>query len=262
MDVCKTGSAVIVLACSWFGVAGCSFSFFQRVPDDGYPACDEPDCSGYGPANVDTALAITSGVLAITHVAIGASGPEVCLIEEWGMCADVSTEFYAAAGVYALAAVVYGLSAGFGHAWAKDCEAAWDAHNQWLAKQGRGPEAEPPVGDGNPRASSPTDPLKQPVQDLSCPPGSRVLGKLPPAGWERFCARVLPSGMVVRHGPARTWFDTGRVASEGAYHEGERHGGWAFWYSDGQVRLEATYHRGQKVGAWKRWSRDGVAQPE
>ena len=278
MKVCRCASVAGILVGLGLAVSGCSLLYFQRVPDDGYPPCDEPACSGAAPAIVDTALAAGSAVLAVTNLVIGVSDPRLCLSNSGLLCYDLSDEVQTAAGVFAFAAVIYGLSAAFGHAWAGDCKAAWAVYDDSLAqqkecqerRQAKGKERRQEQrqehgrqagaireGDAVPAAQAVVE--KHPVQDLTCLPGTRVLGRMPPAGWERYCARVLPSGLVVRHGPSRAWFDNGQVASEGTYRDGERHGRWTFWYVNGQVRLEATYHRGSKVGVWKRWSRNGEA---
>lgn len=249
----KTVLLLALLCCFGWSSQGCSLLFFERVPEDGPAPCDEPTCGSRGLVVADTVIASQAAAGSLALLIGGLALPMTCG-EDGFICVDFSPVFYLGAGLLAVPALVYGISAGFGHAWEKDCETAWDRHRAWAEQRSAPPDqASPPKAPAGP----PSPAFAHPIEDVTCPPQTRAMGALPPRAWERFCAAVWPAGLVVRHGPARAWYPDGQVASEGLYLDGERHGRWTFWYPDGQRRLEATYDRGQKVGRWKRWSRDG-----
>ncbi|MCM2332907.1 MAG: hypothetical protein NDI82_03060 [Anaeromyxobacteraceae bacterium] len=122
---------------------------------------------------------------------------------------------------------------------------------------------------------------------LDCPPGATPRGAAPPDDFEAFCeGRPDPYGRPRRHGPARTWYDDGRLRTEAHWREGTyradaRVGTWTVWYEDGGLEergewaddrphgAAATWHRGGKrrsegrfclgvqCGAWTTWDEGG-----
>lgn len=67
-----------------------------------------------------------------------------------------------------------------------------------------------------------------------CPSGTEQLGAEPPEGDMSWC--VDNDGN--KHGPYKTWYENGKIESEGEYSKGVRIGTWRYWSPSG--KLERT----------------------
>jgi hypothetical protein len=60
-----------------------------------------------------------------------------------------------------------------------------------------------------------------------------------------------------REGVARSWYQSGRLASESHYCVGKVHGLSRQWYPNGQLAVEASYVQGKQEGRTLGWYRNG-----
>ncbi len=79
-----------------------------------------------------------------------------------------------------------------------------------------------------------------------CPAGTVLTGGVPPKAKELWCARG-----EVRHGPYTRWHDSGQIAEQLNYVNGQQDGRSVQWDPEGQILEEGTYRAGQKTGRWK-----------
>ena len=113
--------------------------------------------------------------------------------------------------------------------------------------------ASTPVGDATAH-----EPPRPPI---TCPEGSRLRGKSPPAGNRMWCDG--PGGES--HGPFIGWYSEGQKRSEGTFVHGKPDGVWRAWYRSGELRSEARYDKGERVGEvieLDPWGRPLPARPE
>ena len=67
-----------------------------------------------------------------------------------------------------------------------------------------------------------------------------------PEAREAWC-EILWHGKTVQHGPYRSWWPNGKLASKGQYVYGKADGKWQGWYGNGQVQGEELFDLGRKV---------------
>lgn len=58
-------------------------------------------------------------------------------------------------------------------------------------------------------------------------------------------------------GPARAYYDTGVLASKGAYKAGKMHGAWEFFRKDGSVMRSGRFNLGEQTGTWRTYDKNG-----
>jgi hypothetical protein len=87
----------------------------------------------------------------------------------------------------------------------------------------------------------------------SCPKGSERFGAAPPAGMEIGCR--TPKGKL--EGRFATFYDNGKKAEEGEYHDNLAVGIWTAWFADGKKQLETSYEAGEKSGLETEWYPSG-----
>jgi antitoxin component YwqK of YwqJK toxin-antitoxin module len=85
---------------------------------------------------------------------------------------------------------------------------------------------------------------------LACPAGAERRGGAPPEAFEEWCEAKDAAGRPVRHGPARTWYDDGRLWTEASFRDGLRDGPFVEWHRSGAKAREGAYAADAKVGAW------------
>ena len=87
---------------------------------------------------------------------------------------------------------------------------------------------------------------------INCPGGTKLLGELPPDGYEQWCARKS-DGQSVRHGGWIAWHTKTRKKALGQYDEGIESGHWQGWHENGAKEWEGDYKNGERHGAWTLW---------
>ncbi|MBK9519268.1 MAG: hypothetical protein IPO09_18375 [Anaeromyxobacter sp.] len=93
---------------------------------------------------------------------------------------------------------------------------------------------------------------------LDCPPGTALSGGGPPELFEAWCTgRPDAYGTPRRHGPARSWYDTGALRVEAHWAEGRRDGAFIEHHRDGKPARTGQYARDEKVGTWTIWFESG-----
>lgn len=95
-----------------------------------------------------------------------------------------------------------------------------------------------------------------------CPAGTSSAGEPPPAGYEVRCERPDPAGRPRRHGPSRTWYDTGELRSESTWRDGVLHGPFVEYHRGGGRARQGEYQDGEKQGAWTIWFENGNREEE
>jgi len=112
---------------------------------------------------------------------------------------------------------------------------------------------------------------------VACPEGARRVEARSPSGLEQWCERPGQAGRVVRDGPYRAWYPSGRLKIEGQLADGLKTGAWTYWHGNGiaggrgQASEAGEYRAGREHGRWMRWHslgspreageyRDGVRQ--
>ncbi|HET7823827.1 MAG TPA: hypothetical protein VFK90_00775, partial [Anaeromyxobacter sp.] len=99
---------------------------------------------------------------------------------------------------------------------------------------------------------------------LACPAGTERGGAAPPEGYEEWCeAKVkdVPDARR-RHGPARVYYDDGRLWVEESFTDGVRDGRFVEWHRNGARAREGAFAAGSKQGRWTIWTEDGTVAEE
>lgn len=91
-------------------------------------------------------------------------------------------------------------------------------------------------------------PLDASAKGLNCPTGSRPNGETTPEVREAWC-EVIRDGKVVQHGPSKTWWPNGKLASTGQYNYGVPVGKWTGWFPSGKLQGEEWFEAGVRVKA-------------
>jgi hypothetical protein len=89
-----------------------------------------------------------------------------------------------------------------------------------------------------------------------CPPGTREKSG-PEDGGRGWWCEIEAEGRTVRHGPARSWFDNGFLASEGEYDHGRRTGTWTRYWRSGGRGVQAEFRDDLQHGWMHRWDEFG-----
>jgi hypothetical protein len=99
---------------------------------------------------------------------------------------------------------------------------------------------------------------------LACPAGAQRAGAAPPEGNEEWCEAPIPemTDKKRREGPARVYYDDGRLWVEESFHAGERDGPFVEWHRNGAKAREGRFARGLKDGAWTVWRDSGRVEEE
>jgi antitoxin component YwqK of YwqJK toxin-antitoxin module len=63
-----------------------------------------------------------------------------------------------------------------------------------------------------------------------------------------------------RHGNWKSWYDDGKVWTEGRFDNGKRTGKGVIYYTNGQKRCEGMYEDDKAVGEWVFWDDLGKEQ--
>jgi len=126
-------SRKVLVAGLAFALAGlllsaCSWTLFQRVPEDGYRPGERPRCSNSSLPIVDASLAGLFGTLAVPLTVGGATWREGD--DETPMYVDMGAPFLAVGIGLGVAAITHAISALSGRSYADDCERAWDDYEQ------------------------------------------------------------------------------------------------------------------------------------
>jgi hypothetical protein len=85
---------------------------------------------------------------------------------------------------------------------------------------------------------------------LECPAGTERRGAAPPEGSEEWCEGKDAAGVPRRDGPARTFYEDGRVWIEESYRDGKLDGRFVEYHRSGAKAREGAYAVGRKTGAW------------
>ena len=59
-----------------------------------------------------------------------------------------------------------------------------------------------------------------------------------------------------------SFYENGKVKSEGYTRKGKRYYGWWLWYENGNLEMEGNYWRDKKSGLWKFYNEDGTLKEE
>lgn len=59
------------------------------------------------------------------------------------------------------------------------------------------------------------------------------------------------------HGPTKSWYQNGKVESEGRYTDGVSDSLWTWYDKDGNKRVQVTFDLGKKIGVEKQWYPNG-----
>jgi len=88
-----------------------------------------------------------------------------------------------------------------------------------------------------------------------CPADAREFGTSP-EDLEWGC-EIETGDAWVRHGPHRSFFESGQLESEGMYEQGRRIGTWTRYWPTGRRRAQAEFRDGEQAGWMHRWNADG-----
>lgn len=108
-----------------------------------------------------------------------------------------------------------------------------------------------------PGALNPQSPGEPPVRHVAreCPPDTREFGTSPEdPDWG--CEISSEEGWL-RHGPYRSFFEGGKLESEGVYERGLRVGTWTRYWPSGRRRAQAEFRDDEQQGWMHRWEADG-----
>lgn len=99
---------------------------------------------------------------------------------------------------------------------------------------------------------------------LACPAGSERAGAAPPDGTEEWCEARVNDGTDAkrREGPARLWYDDGKVWIEESFTHGLRDGRFVERHRNGAKAREGAFAAGAKDGRWTIWSEAGAVEEE
>jgi MORN repeat variant len=102
------------------------------------------------------------------------------------------------------------------------------------------------------------------LRPLSCPPGSERKGAAPPEGYEEWCEAAVEGyvGARQKEGPARVYYDDGRIWVEESFTKGERDGRFVEWHRNGVRAREGAFAGGAKDGRWTVWRESGSVEEE
>lgn len=64
------------------------------------------------------------------------------------------------------------------------------------------------------------------------------------------------------HGPAKYFYESGKLMKEGAYENGEKHGKWTTYNESGTITGLSFYNAGKKDGVWTEWDDNGYKRME
>src|SRR5579863_6738702 len=78
---------------------------------------------------------------------------------------------------------------------------------------------------------------------ITCPPGSKLVGDLPPAGDEQACWKTI-NGDEVKDGPMVIYRPGGLKMMEGSYKDGKQDGEWRMYYESGAKKSIDHYQDG------------------
>jgi antitoxin component YwqK of YwqJK toxin-antitoxin module len=97
---------------------------------------------------------------------------------------------------------------------------------------------------------------------LSCPAGTERKGGAPPDGYEEWCEARPPEtgGAKRREGPARVYYDDGRIWVEERFAAGQRDGPFVEWHRNGKKAREGRFVQGAKDGRWTVWRDTGLVE--
>jgi hypothetical protein len=95
-----------------------------------------------------------------------------------------------------------------------------------------------------------------------CPPGTERAGAEPPEGFEVACERPDLPAERRREGPARTYYEDGRLAEEAGYRDGRRHGPFTEWHRNGRVARSGAWEDGLRAGTWRLYGERGQLEEE
>ena len=99
---------------------------------------------------------------------------------------------------------------------------------------------------------------------LSCPAGSVHGGAAPPDGYEEWCEREVAGvpGAKRREGPARVYYDDGKLWVEESFTAGQRDGPFVEWHRNGKKAREGRFAGGVKEGRWTIFRESGLVEEE
>ncbi len=98
----------------------------------------------------------------------------------------------------------------------------------------------------------------------AAPPSAEEIRELFDDGSPRVVREVVrgEDGEAINHGPYRSWWPGGKLASEGRYETGERIGPWSFRWENGRRKEEGEYAGGLRTGTWKLYRERGGKEAE
>jgi hypothetical protein len=111
-------------------------------------------------------------------------------------------------------------------------------------------------------ALAPAAPAAAGDPPLVCPAGTELRGAAPEGGYEQWCEGKDPLGGPRRSGPARTWYDSGVLWTEGHWRDGLRDGPFVEYHRNGRKARAGRFERGDKAGRWTIWYESGQVEEE
>jgi len=100
------------------------------------------------------------------------------------------------------------------------------------------------------------------AEPFTCPAGAEPEGAAPPDGFEVWCERPDEAPERRRDGPARTFYDDGRLAKAAAFRHGRLHGSFTEWHRNGRPARAGAYRDGEREGEWTLWYESGRVEEE
>ena len=85
-------------------------------------------------------------------------------------------------------------------------------------------------------------------EDFACPNGTVPRGETTPEVREAWC-ELTANGKTAQHGPHRSWWPNGRLATKGTYVFGKAEGRWSGWDETGELQGEEWFKNGKIVKA-------------
>ncbi len=145
----------------------------------------------------------------------------------------------------------------------KEVEADGDEGGSFFEAFGGGDDDEEDSGPAAPEPAGPVGPGEPAPHHVAyeCPAGARERSEERPDGRAWWC-EIERGGGWVRHGPARTWFASGQIETQGEYEEGRRSGVWTRYWPSGVRRFQAEFRADRQEGWMHRWDARGNLESE
>ncbi len=81
--------------------------------------------------------------------------------------------------------------------------------------------------------------------------------KTPDNFWTVELAQYITEGKDLRHGTSKTWFENGKIQTEGFYQHDQRAGTFTYYYSNGQIAATGEFDHDLPTDVWVWWHDNG-----